>query len=63
MSREREIIDDGLLCKFYGFTLSEARSLDIWERDVYVRYLNMSQSLESKALKKKSKGGGYGDEE
>ena len=52
MSLERRIIDDGILCQFYGFTLTESRSLSDIERDVFIRYLNMTERLKETARKK-----------
>lgn len=54
MSRERRLIDDGLLCRFYGFTLTEARALDIMDRDVYIRYLNLVNEVSSRAQDKQA---------
>ena len=58
MATELRYITDGLLCKFYGFTLTEARALDAIERDVYLRYMEMYQRLSEKGSRKKVSGYG-----
>lgn len=60
MSVELGWITEGLLCQFYGFTLSEARGLEKMERDVYVRYMEMTRRLRERELEKAKKDSGYG---
>lgn len=64
MSVEIRHINCGLLCKYYGFTLNEARALDDIERDVFTRYMNMVNRIQTKKMKSKSGkgGGGYGED-
>ena len=59
MSVEHDLITAGELCRFYGFTLAETRSLETIERDIFVRYMNMVHRLQNNQRKKSDS---YGDE-
>lgn len=57
MSVELNYITEGLLCKFYGFTLTDVRAMDNIERDVYIRYMNMINRI----MDSQKKPVGYGE--
>ena len=59
MSVELGYIADGQLCQFYGFTLTESRSLDDIERDIFLRYMSIVNRVQNK---KRTGTGGYDDE-
>lgn len=57
MSVELRYITQGLLCKFYGFTLTEVRAMDNDQLDVFIRYMDMTHRW----LKQRERTSGYGD--
>ena len=51
MSAEIAYITDGLLCKYYHFTLGDVENMPREQKAVLLRFMEMRQRIEAKRLR------------